>query len=97
MTRLGSRFSPMIRLALLAQVAAAACLVVALIRQNDAEIEGAYFNRAVGADDAGSFLVTSTDIAPWLAAELALVLAGAAAVAVDALRRERRPVERPAP
>ncbi len=54
-----------------------------------ATVEGAYFNRSVGAGPEDAAFATSVDGKGWLIAGTVLVAAGGAAWAAAALRRQR--------
>lgn len=62
-----------------------ACIVIALVKRDDVTIEGAYFNRSVGAPAYEGVFISGPSIVPWLVAAALLVVAGTAL-----LLRQRR-------
>jgi hypothetical protein len=74
-------------IAVVLQLAAVACVVIAYWKRNDVEIEGAYFDRAVGNATNDVSVTWQGPIAPWLIAAGVLMLGALATFALD--RRAR--------
>jgi hypothetical protein len=80
-------------LALAALVAAAACGVVAALQDDNCGIEGAYFNRSVGApayagffhSDCEGFSISNPNL--WLGAAVAFAVMGLAVLVLSRVRR----------
>jgi hypothetical protein len=80
-------------LALAALVAAAACGVVAGVQHDNCTIEGAYFNRSVGApayagvfeNDCDGFSLSNPNL--WLGAAVAFAVMGLAVLVLNRVRR----------
>jgi hypothetical protein len=79
------RLSKLAWFALATHVAAAACVLVALVKSLSSGIEGAYFSDDPTAPGTISY-VTSFDPVPWLAAAIALLIVGTVAFVVTAKR-----------
>jgi hypothetical protein len=80
--------NPLVLLAVVLQVAAAACIGVAFSKRDAAtSVEGAYFNRSVGSDEVA--VAWGSDVGPWLVAAGALLVAGLASWLLTALRASR--------
>ncbi len=76
----------MVGAALAAHVTTVVCLAVAWLERDDALIEGAYFDRSVGADQA-TFVATGSDIRAWLAAAAAFTVLSAVLWLLSSRRR----------
>lgn len=60
--------SPVSRLGLAANAGAAICIVVAFLKRDSGDVEGAYFDRSVGGGSGDAFVVSTANITPWLVA-----------------------------
>jgi hypothetical protein len=80
------RLSKLAWFAVASHIAAVGCIVVVLVNWGSGGIEGAYFSRSVG-DPAVVSSITPFDPVPWLAAGLALLVAGTAAFVTATRRR----------
>ena len=70
-------------LAVIFQVAAFACVVVAYAKRNDFTLEGAYFDRATGPDASAVSVAWTGPIAPWLIAAGVLLVAALLAFLIN--------------